>query len=206
MGRLLIKICGLTSLVDAVAAVEAGADLLGFVFVPGTPRALRPEEAPWIRELDGVERVGVFRDQPLKTVLEIREELGLEWVQLHGHEPEEWLELLGSRVLRRVPVGEGVDWGRVRVLAKRCLPLIDPGAGSGVAPNWTALTGGPEGVRFGLAGGLRPENVGEAIRRVRPVLVDVSSGVEAAPGRKAPERMAAFVTAARRAASGMVIA
>jgi len=201
--ELRVKICGLTTKTDAEAAVAAGADLVGLVFVPGTRRAVRAGEVGWIRELGGVETVGVFRNQPLELVLEIRRELALDWVQLHGDEPDSWLEILGSRVLRRVPVAGRIDWDRAAWLAGRCLPLIDPGAGDGVAPDWEALAGRPEGIRFGLAGGLTPENVGRAIGLVRPGLVDVSSGVEMAPGRKDPRRVAAFVEAARRAAAGL---
>ncbi len=200
---LLVKICGLRSPGDVEAAVAAGADLAGFVFVPGTLRAVRLEDVAWVREVVGVETVGVFRDQPLEVVLETRRRLDLDWVQLHGSEPDSWLEVLGSGVLRRVPVGEAVDWGRVVRLAERCLPLIDPGAGDGVTPDWELLADGPAGLRFGLAGGLNPRNVCEAIRRLRPVLVDVSSGVEAARGHKDPDRMAAFVVAARSAAEGL---
>ena len=199
----MVKICGVTCREDAEAAVAAGADLVGLVFVPGTRRAVRPEDVEWVRELPGVETVGVFRDQPLELVLELRRELGLDRVQLHGEEPDGWLEPLGPRVLRRVPVGGGVDWERVRRLGERSLPLIDPGAGDGVTADWELLAGAPAGVRFGLAGGLDPENVARAVRTVRPALVDVSSGVERAPGRKDPARMAAFVRAARGAAAGV---
>jgi phosphoribosylanthranilate isomerase len=150
-----------------------------------------------------LETVGVFRNQPLDLVLEIRRELQLDWVQLHGEEPDRWLDSLGPRVLRRVPVRGGVDWRRVRWLAGRCLPLVDPGAGDGVAVDPGALAGAPAGLRFGLAGGLSPENVARAVQRVRPALVDVSSGVEAAPGVKDPARVDAFVRAARAAAAGV---
>jgi len=200
---LLVKICGLRSRGDAEAAVAAGADLVGLVFVPGTRRAVRPEEVGWVRDLRGVESVGVFQNQPLELVLQLRRELALDWVQLHGEEPDAWLEALGPRVLRRVPVGCGVDWERVAWLAERCLPLIDPGAGDGAAANRELLINAPAGVRFGLAGGLNPENVGAAIRWMHPALVDVSSGVESAPGRKDPARVAQFVRAARQAAAGV---
>ncbi|NOZ93226.1 MAG: phosphoribosylanthranilate isomerase [Acidobacteria bacterium] len=197
--KLLVKICGLRSPGDVEAAAAAGADLVGFVFVPGTRRAVAAGDVAWVREVGGVETVGVFRDQPLEYVLEVRRELRLDWVQLHGDEPDAWLDSLGRCVLRRVPVGSGVDWARVRSLAARCLPLIDPGAGDGVAPDWELLAGAPPGVPLGLAGGLTPENIGDAIRRIRPALVDVSSGVEVVPGRKDPERMAAFVAGVRAA-------
>ena len=148
----------------------------------------------------GVEVVGVFRDACLPDVLEIRSELDLDWVQLHGSEPDEWLDVLGSQVLRHVGVGAGgVDWARVSALAERCMPLIDPGAGDGRAFDWRLLRSRPEGVRFGLAGGLTPDTVGEAVRLCAPTLVDVSSGVESAPGVKDPDAVRRFVEAARSA-------
>jgi phosphoribosylanthranilate isomerase len=196
---MLIKICGLTRPADAEAAIAAGADLLGFVFVAGTPRALDPAEAGWIRDIVGAEKVGVFRDAELDEIRAVRRDLGLDRVQLHGGEPDEWLEDLGPETLRRVRP-DGIDpWRRAAVLSGRCLPLLDPGAGDGVAFDWGALRPRPTGLWIGLAGGLTPATVAEAIHRVRPALVDVSSGVEAAPGIKDPELMTAFVAAARAA-------
>jgi phosphoribosylanthranilate isomerase len=198
---LLVKICGLTSPQDAEAAIEAGADLLGFIFAEGTPRALDHNTQTWIRELSGRGTVGVFRNAPLELVQSVRADLGLDWVQLHGNEPDEWLDSLGSNVLRWVPVGEaGPDWLRVDALAEKSLPLIDPGAGDGKICDWQALADGrPTEARFGLAGGLGPENVAEAVRLVRPALVDVSSGVESALRIKDHDRVRAFVQAARAA-------
>jgi phosphoribosylanthranilate isomerase len=195
---MLIKICGITSPGDAEAAVAAGADLLGFVFRPGTPRALDPAQARWVRDVCGAEKVGVFLDAPLLEVARVREQLGLEWVQLHGEEPDTYLEALGHRVIRRVGVGGGVDWDRARHLARVCLPLFDPGAGDGVAWAWDALAEAPEGLAFGLAGGLTPENVADAVRVSRPLLVDVSSGVEAAPGIKDHDKVRRFIVNSRK--------
>lgn len=194
----LVKICGLRTEADAREAVAAGADLVGFVFVPGTRRAVSPAEAVWIRDLAGALTVGVFKDAPLAEILRVREQLGLDRVQLHGSEPDGYLDALGERVLRRVPTAGGVDWPRVAALASRCLPLLDPGAGDGVAADWGAWTP-PRGVPFGLAGGLGPGNVAAAVRAVRPSLVDVSSGVEVRPGVKDREKMRAFVAAVRKA-------
>jgi len=194
---MLVKICGLTRREDADVAIAAGADLLGFVFVPGTRRAVTPGEAAWVRGLAGAATVGVFRDAALDTVLEVRGELGLDWVQLHGEEPDDWLERLGGNVIRRVPVAGAVDWERVAWLAGRCLPLLDPGAGDGMPWDWLALAGRPPGVRFGVAGGLTPATVGEVVRFVRPALVDVSSGVERSHGVKEPDAVRAFIAAAR---------
>jgi phosphoribosylanthranilate isomerase len=200
---MLIKICGLTRRGDAEDALGAGADLLGFVFVPGTRRAVTPAEVGWVRKLAGAATVGVFRDAPLDTVLGVRDALHLDWVQLHGDEPDGWLDLLGSRVIRRVSVTDRVDWARVAWLGRRCLPLLDPGAGDGVAPPWQLLGAAPAGVRFGVAGGLDPSTVGEVVRLLRPALVDVASGVEAAPGVKDAARVAAFIAAAREAAEAL---
>ena len=113
--------------------------MLGFVFRSGTPRALDPATSGWIRDVSGVERVGVFLDSPLDEVMRIRDLLALDWVQLHGDEPDSYLEALGERVIRRVRVGSEIDWDRVTHLAERCLPLFDPGAGDGVAWAWEAL-------------------------------------------------------------------
>ena len=193
---MLIKICGITSPEDADAAIAAGADLLGFVFRSGTPRALDPATSGWIRDVMGVERVGVFLDSPLDEVMRIRDLLALDWVQLHGDEPDTYLEALGEQVIRRVRVGSEIDWDRVAYLADRCLPLFDPGAGDGVAWAWEALEASPTGIRFGLAGGLTPDNVADAVRAVRPYLVDVSSGVEAAPAIKDHAKINDFIAAA----------
>jgi phosphoribosylanthranilate isomerase len=195
----LVKVCGLTRLADAEAAVAAGADLVGFVFVPGTPRAVTAEAVRWARSLSGAETVGVFRDCGLDEILAVRRALHLDWVQLHGAEPDEMLQELGNNIIRCVSVTGGVDWERVLRLGERCLPLLDAGAGGGVPFDWAVLRNRPAQARFGLAGGLTPENVAEAVAVARPMLVDVSSGVEQAPGLKDRELMAAFVAAAKGA-------
>ena len=192
---MLIKICGIARPEDAEAAVEAGAHLTGFVFVPGRPRALVPDTARWIREVP-VATVGVFRDATLDEVRRVRDLLRLDWVQLHGREPDDWIHILGARVIRRVGVSTPFRWDPLVELARRCLPLIDPGAGDGRAFDWGRLGGRPPGARFGLAGGLTPDTVAEAIRTVRPDVVDVSSGVEASPGVKDHGKVRGFVQAA----------
>ena len=199
---MLIKICGICHPRDAEAAIQAGADLLGFIFVEGTPRALETSEAQWIRNLRGAATVGVFRDAPLDRILKIRDSLELDWVQLHGSEPDAWLTTLGPRVIRRVPVpANGVDRFRVEALNRQgALPLVDPGAGDGTACDWQVLAQRLEGLNFGLAGGLEPENVAHAVRIVRPTMIDVSSGVERAPGIKDHAKVQAFVREARKPA------
>jgi phosphoribosylanthranilate isomerase len=194
----LIKICGIARPEDAEAAVTAGAHLAGFVFVPGTPRALEPDAAHWIRDVP-VATVGVFRDATLDEVRRVRDLLRLDWVQLHGREPDDWIHILGGRVIRRIGVSTPFRWDPLVELARRCLPLIDPGAGDGRAFDWGRLGGRPPGTRFGLAGGLTPDTVADAIRTVRPDMVDVSSGVEASPGIKDHAKVRSFVRAAREA-------
>lgn len=196
---MLIKICGLTRPGDAEAAIEAGADMLGFVFAPGTKRFVDPTTASWIRDLTGAETVGVFRDQSLEDVIAIRDALGLDRVQLHGEEPDSWLDDLGPETLRRVQPRGADPWQRAAMLSGWCLPLFDPGAGDGVAYDWKRLRQRPTGLWVGIAGGLTPETVGEAVRLVRPAMVDVSTGVESAPGIKDPGLVAAFIAAARAA-------
>jgi phosphoribosylanthranilate isomerase len=198
--RLLIKICGVTRREDADMAIAAGAGLVGFVFVPGTPRAVDPGAVAWVRDLARVETVGVFRDTPLEQILEIRDGLRLDRVQLHGSEPASYLEALGPTTIRRVRPGNRVDWQALVELGRHSLPLLDPGAGDGVTWNWRTLDAPPANVRFALAGGLTPETVGEAVALLRPALVDVSSGVEKSPGVKDEAKVAAFVRNARRAA------
>jgi phosphoribosylanthranilate isomerase len=197
----LIKICGITRPEDAEAAVAAGVDLVGFIFVPGTPRAIDPGRASWIRDLEGVETVGVFQDAPLEEILAVEEAVGLDRVQLHGIEPEAFLDRLGGRTIRRVVPANPMNWPRIAELATRCLPLLDPGAGNGLAWAWRILAERPPGITFGIAGGLGPDSVGEAVHVVRPALVDVSSGVETGPGVKDHAMIRDFVAAAREAAS-----
>jgi phosphoribosylanthranilate isomerase len=200
-----VKVCGLTRLEDAEAAVAAGADLVGFVFVPGTPRAVREDEVPWVCSLRGAETVGVFRGASLEAIRATRRRLDLDRVQLHGDEPDEWVRALGSGVIRRIgaPTGTG-DRTRVELLtALGAIALVDPGAGDGVACDWDDVRRVLAGLPFGLAGGLRPETVADAVRRAGPMLVDVSSGVESAPGVKSAEAIAGFVAAARTAAGAI---
>jgi len=202
---MLVKICGLTRPGDAEVAIGAGADMLGFVFVPGTQRFVDPTTAVWIRDLRGAETVGVFRDQSLEDVIAIRDALGLDRVQLHGAEPDEWLETLGPETLRRVRPDGDAPWRTAAMLASRCLPLFDPGAGDGIAFDWSRLPPRPTGLWVGLAGGLTSATVGDAVRLVRPALVDVSTGVESAPGIKDLNLVATFISAARTAVESVAL-
>lgn len=182
-----------------MTAAEAGADFLGFVFAPGSPRTLELGDCAWIRALPMAGKVGVFRDQPLSFIEEVRERAGLSLVQLHGQEPPELCQALGGaeRVIKAVPVQGSVDWSVVATYAAVARILFDSGGGTGRVFPWQLLTCPPWPLGFWLAGGLKPGNVGVAIKLCRPAGVDVSSGVESAPGRKDPAKIRAFVRAVR---------
>ena len=205
-----IKICGITREEDARAAIDAGADALGFVFVPGTPRFIEPGRAAAIvRGLPPfVSRVGLFVDADPGFIRTTLAEVRLDTVQLHGDEsPEVGRDLRGrARVIRafRVQGPETLD----RLPAHRessdawLLDAHVPGAsgGTGTRFDWNLAVRARElGHPLILAGGLKPENIAEAVRMVRPFAVDVSSGVESAPGRKDPDRIRRLIDAARGA-------
>jgi phosphoribosylanthranilate isomerase len=155
----------------------------------------------WLRGITGAATVGVFRDGLLEDIVAVRNALTLDWIQLHGNEPNAFADVLGPQVIQRVDPARGRVWETVKALSGRCLPLLDPGAGSGATFDWNALPPPPEGARFGLAGGLAPSNVSAVVRRLRPVMVDVSSGVEVSPGIKDHELIRRFIESARSAAA-----
>lgn len=201
---MLIKICGITRAEDAAAAVEAGASALGFVFWEQSPRFVEPAVAAGIaaRLPGGVLPVGVFVDAPIETVARIAGEVGLGAVQLHGSETAEQARTLAWPVYRSATLDDAADlretWPPETVLL---LDAHDPvwRGGTGRTVDWRRAARLAVGGRVVLAGGLTPDNVAEAIGVVRPWGVDVSSGVEEAPGRKSADKVARFVGNARRA-------
>ena len=211
--RTWIKICATTSVDDGLAALAAGADALGFVFAP-SPRQVNAEQArAIIRRLPpGVESVGVFQNETAERIRETVERAGITAVQLHGEESEEMTASLfnqGSRtprigIIKSIVVREDFQT-RFEQLCRHHKGidsmLLDSGGGSGRTFDWQAvrplLTN--SGLRLIIAGGLNPDNVGEAIRTFSPWGVDVVSGVEREPGRKDPEKLRAFVEAVRKA-------
>ena len=209
--QLLVKVCGITSSDDAAVAVDAGADAIGLVFWPRSPRAVSPERAATIaRELpEVVLRVGVFVDASADEMRRVAESVGLDVLQLHGEEPPEALARLPRPVLKAVRVGRGFSPDEaMRYVGTAAGILLDtrlPGqrGGTGVPFDWSLVAGLARRVPFlMLAGGLGPDNVADAIRAVRPHAVDVSSGVEGLPGHKDPRKIRAFVAAARTAEGG----
>jgi len=204
MTRTRVKICGLTRPQDVAAAVAAGADAIGLVFYPPSPRAVTPALA---RELCGllppfVSAVGLFVDESAAQIRRILEQVPLDLVQFHGEEPPALCERVGRRWLKAIRMRPGVDLPALaehyRGAAGLLLDAYDPAlpGGTGSAFDWGRI---PPGLapRIVLAGGLDPTNVAGAIACVRPYAVDVSGGVEAARGQKDPAKIYAFMQGVR---------
>jgi phosphoribosylanthranilate isomerase len=203
-----IKFCGITSLEDARAAIEAGADYLGFNFHPPSPRSITPEACAQItsvlrKEYPQVQLVGVFVNLPVAEIKAILASCNLRMAQLHGDESPGMLAALSGRAFkafRGVPVNvTGYARGEAPAL------LIDASVtgaygGTGVTADWAAAADLARRFPLFLAGGLSAENVAAAIERVHPWGVDTASGVESAPGKKDPDKMQAFVEAVQRSA------
>ena len=201
-----VKICGITNLPDAMTAVEAGADALGFIFHPKSPRYISFENAARItRELlVGILKVGVFVNASRGDVLAAQQECQLSVLQFHGEESPEFcaeftgqtwkaFRVIGPETLNRLPAYRTTAW-----LLDAWSPAM-PG-GTGERFDWDlAVEAQKAGRPIILAGGLTPGNVMSAVQRVRPLGIDVSSGVEIVPGKKEPAKVKAFVAAAKAA-------
>jgi phosphoribosylanthranilate isomerase len=203
-----IKFCGITSLEDALAAIEAGADHLGFNFYPPSPRSIGMEKCAGItailaKEHPQVKRVGVFVNAPVGQIRTIMETCSLDLAQLHGDEPPQALASLEGcafKAFRGVPDLSISDYAKLTRGAPALLvdaQVAGAFGGTGVTADWPAARALARRYPLLLAGGLTPENVTQAVRQVRPWGVDAASGVEAGPGKKDPGRMKAFVQAAR---------
>jgi len=205
---LFIKVCGITRLTDALHAVEHGATAVGFVLWPRSPRAVTVERAAEIiAELpSNVMTVGVFVNEPVDAIRQVVERARLTAVQLHGDEPPAYADALDWPVIRAVSVkdiGEASEaWSPDTALL---VDNIDPvrRGGTGAAIDWSQAAVIAQKRRVVLAGGLTPDNVASAIRAVRPYGVDVSSGVESAPGVKDFDKVAQFIANARGAFEGL---
>ncbi len=208
-----VKICGITNIDDAQAAIAVGADLLGFNFYGGSPRYIAPERA---REIAAQIRssecspllVGVFVNSSLEEVHSILKIARIDLAQLHGDEPVRVLEQLhgrGFKALRPASQAEAeIDAEWFAPYAPNAPALLidayrrDQYGGTGHTADWSIATKMAQRYPILLAGGLTPENVAEAVRQVRPWGVDVASGVEVSPGKKDAGKMKLFVEHARR--------
>lgn len=195
-----LKVCGLTTPEDAVHAAACGATALGVVFAPSSPRCVTPDRARDIVEAvpTDVPVVGVFVDAPLEDIVATVAHTGIRIVQLHGDEPEGFAAVLKMPVIKAV----GVDASPAAWIGATLLVDAMSGAqrgGTGVRVDWQKAAALARDRRVVLAGGLTAGNVADAIATVRPHGVDVSSGVEAGPGRKDPDKVARFLDSARKA-------
>ncbi len=202
-----IKICGIKTLNDALAAIDAGADYLGFNFYPKSVRFIETQVCAEItsalkKEYPQIKLVGVFVNLSVEEVKDILQSCLLDLAQLHGDETVEMLNALDGKAFKAFRgVPEKVD-GFIRTTAPAF--LVDASAkglygGSGVTADWDSAAELAKKYPLLLAGGLTPENVAEAVGGVKPWGVDVASGVESEPGKKDPRKMKAFVRAVREA-------
>ena len=199
-----VKICGITSVEDALVAVEAGADALGFVFFDKSPRYLAPEQAAQIIAAlpPFVQAVGLFVNAELDFVNRTADLCGLDLVQLHGDESPSYCQSVHRRVMKafRVRGMESLAVLPDYQVSAYLLDAYSPNAygGTGERFDWDCAI---EAKRHGpivLAGGLDPDNVAAAVAKVAPYAVDVSSGVESQPGRKDPEKVRRFIREAKK--------
>ncbi|MBF8304980.1 MAG: Phosphoribosylanthranilate isomerase [Acidobacteria bacterium] len=208
MGVVQIKICGMRRADEVDAAVEAGVDLLGFNFWPGTSRYIPPEEAaPLVRSVPGhIWTVGVFVDEKPERVLEIAALTGVTVLQFHGNESPEYMDRLNLlRSIKAFKVGNDFRPDELGRYPSAYAFLLDgwvagglPG-GTGQVFDWSRAQQAHAYGKIIVAGGLTARNVAEAIRRAQPWGVDVCSGVESVPGKKDPKLVREFIHAAREA-------
>lgn len=199
-----LKICGITRLPDALHAVEHGAGALGFVFWSRSPRHISPERAAAIIAAlpQGVGAVGVFVNETVEGIKAVVAKSGISTIQLHGDEAPAYADALDWPVLRAVTVGQveqaSAGWPLGTTFLMDTADPVRHG-GTGEIVDWELAAAAARGRRVVLAGGLTPDNVAGAIGTVRPFGVDVSSGVEDAPGVKNAEKVARFLASARSA-------
>ncbi len=195
-----IKICGITNPADASNAAEMGAHALGFIFAP-SPRQVSPETvASIVRELPAfVQTVGVFVNSAENEVREIMEYTGLDLVQFHGRETPEFCGKFVPRVIKSLSMEKGFDLDLAASyhLVTRAILLDTGGGGTGRTFDWALIPEELDRKKLILAGGLNPENIIQAIRKVRPWAVDTSSGIESTPGRKDFIKMSNFIANVR---------
>lgn len=197
-----VKICGITNLEDARAAVDFGADALGFVFYKGSPRYISPQTAKEIiRQLPPlITTVGVFVDETTEYIEDMLRTIPLDIAQLHGHEPPE-ASFLSRRVIKAIRVKELSDLEPLKKykVSAFLLDTYTPESlgGTGQIFNWDIAIAAKQFGRIILAGGLNPENIERAIRWVRPYAVDVSTGIEEKKGKKDLRKMKLFIERAK---------
>ena len=205
--RTRIKICGITGKEDARAAVAAGADGLGFIFVKESPRVVDPD---MVRAITAdlppfVDSIGVFRDEEFEVVEEIINYCQLTMVQLHGFESPEYCRKISCPVIKSFSIHSGSQSEELAAYSGVVSGFLldtyhaDMAGGTGMVFDWKLVEQIQPPGPIILAGGLNPENVGEAIGQVKPFAVDVNSGVEYQPGRKDTDKLKSFADEVRKA-------
>lgn len=204
-----VKVCGLMRHEDAAVAAEAGARWLGVILAPGFRRSVTGDDARIILGSFPVRRVGVFVDEDELILRSVAEKAGVHVLQLHGDETPDFAARMreaGWEVWKAVRARDADDFSAAAARYAGAVDALlvdgytpDTHGGAGVRFDWEAVAARrgelPAGVRLIAAGGLRPDNVAGAVRILRPHAVDVSSGVESAPGRKDPQAVRDFVRA-----------
>jgi phosphoribosylanthranilate isomerase len=199
-----IKICGITNIEDAQAAVSAGADALGFVFHPASPRCVTPGQARGIIGAlpPSVCSVGVFVNLPAVEVLHVAEMCGLDFIQLHGAESREYCRRFPrERLIKALSFRSENEFAVAADFPVRAF-LVDAHdpvsfGGTGKTCDWNVARKAAERYPLILAGGLRAENISAALEAVRPLAVDISSGVESSPGKKDHDKVRAVIASVR---------
>jgi phosphoribosylanthranilate isomerase len=203
-----VKICGITNWSDARRAVEAGADFLGFNFYRQSSRYIAPAAARRIvqRLPERVASVGVFVNEPEREMLAIAQQVGLDYVQLHGDETAEVVSRMrrSFRVIKAIRVRDSFRVSQLGNFKRASSILLDGfdahlRGGTGKSFNWKLAKSAGRKRQIFLAGGLTPENVAQAVSAAQPFAIDVCSGVESRPGKKDAARMRALVAAVRPA-------
>jgi phosphoribosylanthranilate isomerase len=200
MNRVRVKFCGLRRADDIAFAVALGVDAVGLVFVPGSKRSVDIDEARSALAAAPafVTRVGLFMDSDADHVASVVRSVPLDLLQFHGHEPAEFCTAFGLPYLKAIAMGDAPDVRAAIAAHPRARGILldahrsGQQGGSGAAFDWRLIPA-ELGPSITLAGGLHPENVRQAIDSVNPYAVDVSSGIESAPGTKCRQRMAAFM-------------
>jgi phosphoribosylanthranilate isomerase len=198
-----VKICGLTNLEDALFAAEAGADALGFVLYSRSPRCVKPDAVQEIiRQLPPyVITVGVFANIGAKEIMDVMRLCGLDLAQLQGDEPPSVCKRLGAKAVKAIRVKDRDSLTAMKDYSVRAFVMdtytAENFGGTGKKFDWDLAVEAKQYGRIILAGGLNPENVREAIEKVRPYAVDVSSGVEQRIGKKDPEKVRQFIERAK---------
>jgi phosphoribosylanthranilate isomerase len=200
-----VKVCGITRAEDARLAAALGATALGFIFWPGSPRYIDPARVRTIvSQLPPfLTTVGVFVNQPVDHVVSVARLARVSAIQLHGDEPSQDYVALGYRVIKAVPIRAAEDRAAARAVPASATVLLDAydperRGGTGQTVDWSIAASIARERPIVLSGGLTPENVPDALRAVEPYAVDVSSGVEDAPGVKSAGRLRSFFAAVER--------